>query len=116
MKITRLSEVPSVQVEMDGVQGASKQVPVGVADGAPNFSMRVFTLEVGGFTPYHNHPWEHENYILSGSGVVRTAEGEDKAVSAGDFVFIAPGEQHQFRNSSTSEALQFICLVPREQE
>ncbi|MFP4331519.1 MAG: cupin domain-containing protein [Spirochaetaceae bacterium] len=115
MKITRLAQVPSVRVEMEGVNGASKQVPVGIADGAPNFSMRVFTLEAGGYTPYHNHPWEHENYVISGSGVIRTADGQERPISAGDFIFISPGEQHQFRNNADEE-LQFICLVPKEQE
>lgn len=115
MKITTLQEVPAKEIGMDGVKGASKQVPLGVDDGAPTFSMRVFTLEPGGHTPYHNHPWEHENYILRGSGVIRTGE-EDRPVKAGDFVMILPEEQHQFRNSSDSEVLQFICLVPKEHE
>ena len=116
MKIVTLPEVPATGVNMDGVKGATKQVPVGVADGAPNFSLRVFTLEPGGHTPYHNHPWEHENYVLSGRGVIRTEEGSERPVKAGDFLLILPGEQHQFRNTSESEKLQFICLVPKERE
>jgi quercetin dioxygenase-like cupin family protein len=81
MKIVTLPDVPATGVNMDGVKGATKQVPVGVADGAPNFSLRVFTLEPGGHTPYHNHPWEHENYVLSGRGVIRTEDGSGSKIS-----------------------------------
>ena len=116
MKITQLDRVEKQAVNMDGVKGAYKQVPVGIADSAPNFSMRVFTLEPGGFTPFHNHPWEHENYILKGKGVLLTETGEEKEIKAGDFAMVLPDEKHQFKNTSATEELQFICLVPKEYE
>ncbi|MEW7976773.1 MAG: hypothetical protein AB2814_04835 [Candidatus Sedimenticola endophacoides] len=59
MKITRLEDCPTHPIHMEGVAGATKQVPVGRADGAPNFSIRVFTLEPGGHTPHHSHETEH---------------------------------------------------------
>ena len=93
-----------------------KQTPIGVADGAPNFSMRVFTVEPGGHTPYHSHPWEHENYVFAGEGVIRTESGEERPIRAGDFALILPDEKHQFRNPSGTEALQSICLVQKERE
>ena len=116
MKITKLQDVAATGIDMDGVRGATKQVPLGVADGAPSFSLRVFTLEPGGHTPYHNHPWEHENYILKGSGVLKGEHGSERSIEAGDFLLILPGEQHQFRNTSEAEELQFICMVPKERE
>ena len=39
MKITRLEDCEKITVEMDGAVGASRQVPIGKADGAPNFSI-----------------------------------------------------------------------------
>ncbi len=116
MDIKQLDTVEKQSVNMDGVKGAYKQVPVGKADGAPNFSMRVFTLEPGGYTPYHNHPWEHENYILKGSGVMVTESGEERPIKAGDFAIVLPDEKHQFKNTSGTDELQFICLVPKEYE
>ena len=68
MKITRLEDCPAMPVLMDGVKGAKKQVPIGIADGVPNFSIRVFTLEAGGHTPHHAHAAEHLNYVLEGEG------------------------------------------------
>jgi len=115
MKITRLDQVEKKELVSDEVQGVTKQLPIGKADGAPNFSMRVFSVEPGGYTPYHSHPWEHENYVLAGRGVIRTESGEERQIQAGDFAMILPGEMHQFRNTSES-VLKFICMVPREQE
>ncbi|MFP4636979.1 MAG: cupin domain-containing protein [Spirochaetaceae bacterium] len=115
MKITKLDAVPAQRLESDDVEGVMKQLPVGSPDGAPNFSMRVFTLDPGGYTPYHAHPWEHENYILQGSGVLVNEHGEETPVQAGDFALVLPNEKHQFRNTG-SAALQFICLVPKEHE
>ncbi|MBN1857584.1 cupin domain-containing protein [Candidatus Bipolaricaulota bacterium] len=98
----------------DTVRGVTKQVLIGPQAGAPNFAMRRFTVAPGGFTPYHTHAWEHEVYILSGHGVAKGAHGE-KPVVAGDFVYVPPEEEHQFRNPSR-EPLQFLCMVPLDGE
>jgi quercetin dioxygenase-like cupin family protein len=102
-------------MESPDVKGITKQVPVGVADGSPTMSMRVLTVEPGGFSPYHSHPWEHLNYILAGRGVMVNEAGEERPINAGNFAFVKPDEKHQFRNTGT-EPLQFICLVPTERE
>lgn len=104
---------------MEGMQGVHKQVPLGVADGTPTMSLRVFTLEPDGYTPYHSHPWEHINYILEGEGVMVDREGKEHPIKAGDYAMVLPEEMHQFRNprrSGTGAPLKFICLVPKEQE
>ena len=114
MKITNLTKCPSNPVNMDGAKGASRQVPIGIADGAPHFSIRVFTLEPGGHTPYHSHVSEHLNYILAGSGEVMEGETPRK-VASGDFVLVTPHEKHQYRNTG-STPLVFMCMVPSEYE
>ena len=43
-------------------------------DGAPTFAMRVFDVTPGAATPYHTHAWEHEVYIVSGTGRIRIAK------------------------------------------
>ncbi len=80
--------------------GVTKQVPVGLADGTPTMSLRVFTLEPGGYTPYHSHPWEHINYILDGRGVMVDADGKELPIKAGDYALVLPDEMHQFRNTA----------------
>ena len=114
MKITRLEDRENKAVTMEGAKGAWRQVPIGKADGAPNFSARVFTLEPGGYTPHHVHESEHVNYVISGKGVA--LEGETpKDVREGDFILVKPGELHQYRNTG-DEPLVFMCVVPTEYE
>ena len=79
-------------------------------DGAPNFAMRVFDVQAGAGTPFHTHAWEHEVYIISGTGRVRT-EGKETPFKAGDSVYIAPNEQHCFVADSTTP-IQMICCIP----
>jgi quercetin dioxygenase-like cupin family protein len=78
--------------------------------GAPNFAMRLFEMEPGGHSPFHNHPWEHEVFILEGEGIVVGGK-EEKKFKAGDAVFVPPKEQHQLKNNGKKK-LKFLCLVP----
>ena len=81
-------------------------------DGAKNFFMRVFEIAPGGCTPIHRHPWEHEVFVLQGSGCVMRA-GAEVPISGGHVIFIPPDEEHQFKNTSGG-TLQFICVVPSQ--
>jgi quercetin dioxygenase-like cupin family protein len=116
MKITRLEETVKTRVTMEGAKDAWRQVPVSKADGAPTFSVRVFTIDPGGHTPYHSHVSEHVNYIIEGEGAVVTEAGQERPVRAGDFVLVLPGETHQYRNTSADAAFVMICAVPKEYE
>jgi quercetin dioxygenase-like cupin family protein len=78
--------------------------------GAPNFAMRLFEMETGGHSPLHEHPWEHEVFILEGEGLV-VGGSEEAGFKAGDAVFVSPNERHQFRNTGKKK-LKFLCLVP----
>lgn len=116
MKVTNLDKIEKVKVSMEGVQGAFKQVPISKDDGAPVFSFRVFTLEANGHTPYHQHPFEHVNYVIEGNGVIVKENGEEVEIKKGDFALIDPDEKHQYRNTSAQEPFVIICAVPREYE
>ena len=78
--------------------------------GAENFAMRLFEIEPGGYTPLHNHPWEHEVFILEGEGVV-IGENKEIKFKEGYVVFIPPGEKHQFRNTC-ERVVKLLCLIP----
>jgi quercetin dioxygenase-like cupin family protein len=116
MKIVRLNDVKKVPVETEGADGAFKQLPIGSSDGAPIFSMRVFTVEPGGHTPFHAHPWEHENYVIEGEGVLCDASGNEYPIRRGDFAIVLPDEKHCYKNRSGDRALVLICAVPKENE
>ncbi len=116
MIIKSLKDVEKKSVKIEGVKNAFRQVPIGLADDSPNISFRVFTLEPGGYTPYHIHESEHVNYIISGEGAIQDEQGEMHLVNAGDFSLILPNEKHQYRNSSETDDLVFICAVMKEYE
>lgn len=110
--VRNLEETPLQPVQMDGVSGASMAVMVGRESGAPHFALRQFRVEPGGHTPRHSHDYEHEVYIVSGTGHV-LLEGEERAIRAGDVLYVRADSEHQFR-ATGSEALRFLCIVPVE--
>lgn len=116
MKVIDLAQVPKTRVQMEGAAGAYKQIPISAADGSPTFSVRVFTIEPHGHTPYHRHPFEHLNYVISGKGHLVDESGKKHPLKPGDFILVLPNEMHQYRNASESEPLIVICAVPREYE
>jgi len=116
MKVCRLSQAQRTPVEMDGAEAVAKQVPIGMHDGAPTFSFRVFTIDPGGHTPLHTHEAEHVNYVISGHGVLVDQHETERPLRAGDFALVLPNEKHQYRNPSETERFVMICAVPRQYE
>ncbi|MFW5877780.1 MAG: cupin domain-containing protein [bacterium] len=115
MKIISLNQVEKQKVNMEGAEKAWKQMPLSSEDGAPVYSYRVFTVEPGGHTPYHQHPYEHMNYIIEGEGALVNEKGEETALKAGDFALVNPDEKHQYRNKG-DKPFKMICGVPKEFE
>jgi quercetin dioxygenase-like cupin family protein len=111
MKVANYRQISQQPVRMEGAQGCQIRWLVGEEDGAPNFAMRQFELEPGGFTPRHHHPYEHEVFVLEGEGVVLEGDREH-ALRSGDVVFVPPNEVHQFRNTGHTP-LKFLCLIPK---
>ncbi len=90
--------------------GVVKREVVCADKGAPNFCMRVFDIEPGSSTPSHEHPWEHEIFVLSGQGLAVSEQRETK-MTKDSVVFVPPNEHHCFINNS-NEVLRFICVIP----
>lgn len=116
MKITSLDRTEKIRPQMEGAKDLFKQVPISANDGSPTFSIRVFTMEPGGHTPYHTHPFEHLNFVIKGNGAVVTETGEHVPIKEGDFILVLPEEKHQYRNTSPEGDLIVICGVPKEYE
>lgn len=115
MKVISLNDVEKKEVHMDGATGAWKQLPLGKDDGAPVYSYRVFTVDPGGHTPYHQHPYEHMNYVIEGQGALVNEMGEETPMKSGDFALVKPDEKHQYRNKG-DQPFKIICGVPKEFE
>ena len=110
MKVHHYEQVTEQGVDMEGAVGCKVRWLIGEADGAPNFAMRQFEVAPGGHTPKHHHPYEHEVFVLEGSGVVLEGDVEHP-LAAGNVIYVAPDEVHQFRNTGPAP-LKFLCLVP----
>lgn len=83
--------------------------------GAPNFELRYIEVPPGGRTSYGHHPHEHEVFVVRGKGQLKGREPE-QGLTPGTAVFIPGDEEHQFINTSTTEPLAFICIVPKGAE
>ncbi len=115
MKVISLEKVEKKEVHMEGASGAWKQLPLGQADGTPVYSYRVFTVEPGGHTPFHHHPYEHMNYVIEGEGALVDEKGKETFLKAGDFALVNPDEKHQYHNKGNVPFIM-ICGVPKQFE
>ncbi len=70
--------------EITSGQGASMQVLIS-SDEAPNYAFRKIAMEANGSMPKHTNRVEHEQYVLSGSGVIEI-DNIPYEVSIGDAV------------------------------
>ena len=110
MKVKPIVEHEQKAVQLEGAADVRMRMLIGPADGANTFHMRQFEVAPGGHTPHHAHDYEHEVLILSGTGTVKGAAGE-QGCRAGDVVWMPANERHQFVNAGDTP-LEFICLIP----
>jgi mannose-6-phosphate isomerase-like protein (cupin superfamily) len=79
---------------------------------AESFSMGFVTLEaLGGQVPWHNQEQEEVYFMLDGTGEMCVG-GEKRTVSAGQAVFIPPGEFHQLTNVGETPLHMLYCYGP----
>ncbi len=110
MKHMRAADRAPGPIEVEGALGVSKAGLITAADGSPTAAMRLFELARGGHTPWHAHDWEHVVYVVQGSGVLKSENG-DAEFAAGDALLVEPDEEHNFVNTGEGP-LRFICVVP----
>ncbi|HRZ18774.1 MAG TPA: cupin domain-containing protein [Methanofastidiosum sp.] len=102
-------DIKENKVETDNSKGVSIRTLIAEDQGAKNFYMRILRIEKDGYSPYHKHEWEHENYILNGEGLLKT-EDKDIKVKKGDVIFIPPNELHSYINTGDID-LEIMCLI-----
>lgn len=95
---------------VDAAAGLQKGVLLGPSDGAPNFTLRRFTLDAGASVPRHTNAVEHEQYVLTGEYTVGLGE-EEVRVGPGDALLIPAGTVHWYVNDGSEDAA-FLCAVP----
>lgn len=110
MKHVHYSEVELEEPAEQGVKDVKLRWLVSKKDGAENFAMRLFEIQSGGYTPLHQHDWEHEVFVLEGDGITKNKTSEEP-FKQGDVLFVPPMEWHQFVNTGKN-TLKFLCLIP----
>jgi len=104
------TDVKEEKPQMVGMQSTIRWL-IAEKEGAPNFAMRVIEIRLKGEKiPPHRHDYEHEIFVIEGGGNV-LSPGGPKPVAYGNYVYVAPGEEHGFENAGT-EPFRFICVIP----
>ncbi len=79
-------------------------------DRAPHYALRLIEVSPGGRTPFHAHPFEHENFVISGNGRLRIEE-ERHEVGPGSVMFVPSNARHNFENTG-QDIFRFLCGIP----
>lgn len=107
MYVVSVENVEENRVTLEGASGVTVKYLLHKGVGAERVQLRLFTVDVGGYTPLEQHSHEHEVFILEGRALVQGG-GEEVAVKPGDAIFIPSREEHQFTNTG-DEPLVFLC-------
>ncbi|HEY75795.1 MAG TPA: cupin domain-containing protein [Thermoflexia bacterium] len=91
-------------------EGISIRWVISKPEGAPNFAMRVIEFAPGAVFEQHQHPFEHEIFVLEGEGIAMGPDGEVE-MRPGVVLYIPPDEPHGYRNTGEG-VLRFICVIP----
>lgn len=108
MKHIHYKDQPAEDMTSGGAEGVQLRLLIGHDDGAPNFAMRMISFDAGGRSPHHSHDYEHEAFIVSGSGAVEI-EGESIPLKKGDAVYVPANAVHHFE---AGDGMEMICVVP----
>jgi quercetin dioxygenase-like cupin family protein len=101
----------------DPTQGIARQLTEGLETRifpGDNVMISVVRIAPGKAGDLHAHPEEQWGVLLEGSGV-RTQDGCDHSVSAGDFWQTPGGVPHSFRAGSDGAVVLDIFSPPREE-
>lgn len=110
MRLVHAADLEAQDVIERGAEKVKVRWLLSRPEGAPTFAMRLFELAPGGYTPLHEHAWEHEVYVIEGQLEVVGTAGPTN-VTAADAILVLPNETHRFRNVGDTAA-RFLCMIP----
>ena len=100
--------IRNVRDVFDGTRAARL---INLDDNPPTCTMTYSEIPPDGTSPHHIHEWEHEVYIIGGSGTL-VCDGKDYPVKAGDAIFIPPNVDHYTFNNGGQGNIQRIEINP----
>ena len=80
-------------------------------DNPPTCTLTYSEIPPGGTSSHHIHPWEHEVYIIEGSGTL-VCDEKEYPVKAGDAIFIPPDVDHYTLNNGGQGDIHRIEVNP----
>ena len=80
-------------------------------DNPPTCTMTYSEIYPGRTSSHHLHPWEHEVYIIRGSGVL-VCDGVEYPVREGDAIYIPGGVDHYTLNNGGQGVMRRIEVNP----
>jgi quercetin dioxygenase-like cupin family protein len=98
-------------VAVQGTEKATFRWLIDRSSGAKTYGLRLFEIQPGGIVPLHQHPEEHEIFVISGKADVMSSSGSTPA-RKDDVVFIPSNMVHGVDNRKGKEAFKFICVIP----
>ncbi|MBD9219910.1 MAG: cupin domain-containing protein [Clostridiales bacterium] len=94
------------------IKHATKKIVFGPKHFSDEFVMRCWTLEPGaGEKDQHQHNWPHWCVMLSGEGFF-VIDGVEYPIEHGLWIYVPNKVPHRFYNSSETEKLELLCIVP----
>ena len=84
---------------------------ISLEDNPPTCTVGYNIIEPGRTSSHHIHPWEHEVYILEGSGVMM-CDGKEYPVVGGDCIFIPGNVEHYTLNNGGRGIMRRIEVNP----
>jgi len=107
MYVTSADKVREYKLKKERAKGVKVKYLLHKGVGANRIQLRLFTIEVGGYTPLEKHAHEHEVYMLKGKALVKGGSKE-VLVTRGNVIFIPSNEEHLFKNVGNEE-VEFLC-------
>lgn len=111
--VGKIEDLPTVDVS-NFILGAEKRIVFGPGERFwDDFVMRSFLLDPFSVAPPNQHPWVHWALCIGGEGKF-VIDGTEYDISSGSWMHV-PGElEHTFWNTSKTEKLHILCIVPKE--
>ena len=100
--------IRNIREHFDGTNSARL---INLDDNPPTCTLSYSQIKPGKTSSHHIHEWEHEVYIIEGSGTL-FCDGKEYPVKAGDAMFIPPNVDHYTLNNGGSGNMYRIEINP----
>ncbi len=104
--------IPLIRSLKDAYNPADRRARlVTLGDNPPTCTLTYSEIPPSQTSSHHIHQWEHEVYIIQGSGVL-VCDGQEYPVKAGDAMFIPPNVDHYTLNNGGDGDIHRIEVNP----